>query len=60
MNWKEGAKRSISKDVVAQSVPFTLDMYVEMKGGIINHKLQKAIKGGNDTQFAEDIIKTYS
>ena len=37
----EGAKRRISRDVPEQNIVFTLDSFVELKGGVVNYSLQE-------------------
>ena len=55
----EGAKLSISKDVVSQQVHLNLDRYIEMRGGIINYGLHKSIKKDGGEEFIDDVAKMW-
>lgn len=50
----EGAKLSLSETAQPKPVKLDLDQYIEMRGGIINKKLQKSIKEKFTEEFVED------
>ena len=56
---EDAGSRSICSDVPAKSVKFDLDRYVELKGGTINYRLQKSIKGRAGKSFDEDVSKIW-
>ncbi len=56
---EEGAKRQISKDVPVKRVKMDLDRYIELRGGTINYRLQKDIKGKGGKEFEEDVAKMW-
>ena len=55
----KGACDDLSKSAGARTVPMTLDMLVEMRGGRINNNLHKGIKDANDPEFMDDAEKIY-
>lgn len=55
----EGTNRSISECVREQKITLSLDRLIEMRGGMINHNMQKDIKGSNSEEFAEDVEKIW-
>ncbi|MCR5432508.1 MAG: DUF1887 family protein [Lachnospiraceae bacterium] len=48
-------KTGISKDIVERKIKLDLDMFIEMRGGVINRTLHKRIKNDDDGDFSEDI-----
>lgn len=56
---EEGSARRITEDVPKQTVTFDLDKYIELRGGVVNYNLHKAVKGIRDQEFAEDVEKIW-
>lgn len=50
---------NISKMTVQRKIPMTLDLYIKMHGGAINMNLHKDIKGLDNPEFMEDMVKVY-
>ena len=48
----EGSKRRISRDVPEQNIVFTLDSFIELKGGVVNHSLHKDVKAIKNKDFS--------
>lgn len=59
IEFNEGVKASISKDVVMRKIPMSLKLLVKMHGGIINNNLHKEIKGIDNPEFMNDVEKIY-
>ena len=55
----EGSKRRISRDVPEQKVAFTLDSFIELKGGVVNHSLHKDVKAIKNKDFSVDVDKIW-
>ncbi len=55
----DGAKGSISRDVAPNNMKFTLESYIEMKGGIINWELHKNVKEEGNGEFANDVARIW-
>ncbi|MBQ9768462.1 MAG: DUF1887 family protein [Lachnospiraceae bacterium] len=51
----EGSKRRIGRDVPRQNVTFTLDTFIELKGGVVNHSLHKDLKAIGNKDFSCDV-----
>ena len=49
----------VSETAAGQNVRVELDRYIEMRGGIINYKMHKEIKGINDRETDEQIKKLW-
>ena len=52
---EEGSARKISRDVPERQVVFTLDSYIRLKGGVVNHSLQKDVKAIKNQEFSDDV-----
>lgn len=50
---------NISKMTVQRKIPMTLDLYIKMHGGAINMNLHKDIKGLDNPEFMEDVMRIY-
>ena len=48
-----GAGHAISKLARVQQMEFTLDQYIEMMGGVINYRLNKALSSTRNEEFEE-------
>lgn len=57
---EEGSARRITEDVPKQKVTFDLDKYIELRGGIVNYNLHKAVKGIRNQEFSEDVEKIWT
>lgn len=55
----DGSKRRISRDVPEQNVVFTLDSFIELKGGVVNHSLHKDVKAIKNKDFSVDVDKIW-
>ena len=55
----EGSSRSISKGVPVRNTRFDLDNYIELKGGVINYRLNKPLKEDDGEETAADIAKIW-
>ncbi len=55
----EGSKRRISRDVQEQNIVFTLDSFIELKGGVVNHSLHKDVKAIKNKDFSVDVDKIW-
>jgi len=55
----EGSKRRISRDAQAQNIVFTLDSFIELKGGVVNHSLHKDVKAIKNKDFSVDVDKIW-
>ena len=55
----EGSERRISRDVREQKVEFTLDSFIELKGGVVNYSLHKDVKAIRNKEFSEDVDKIW-
>lgn len=49
----EGAGRAISKEAPAKETSFTLNSFIELRGGIINYNLQKGMKNVGSDEAAD-------
>ena len=52
---EEGSARRISRDVPERLVNFSLESYIRLKGGVVNHSLHKDVKEINNQEFSEDV-----
>ena len=55
----EGINKCISKSVEKKSVRLTLDMLIEMQGGIIDYNRKKEIKGSLSEDFENDVNRIW-
>ena len=56
---KESPSR-ISRKAAQQNIKLNLDMYIKMRGGVINYELQKDVKEDNNPYFERDIEKLWN
>ena len=56
----EGSSRSMSLNVPKNDIRFDLDSYIELKGGVINYKLDKALKEDESEETAGEIAKIWN
>lgn len=56
----KGADNSISRELRAENIGFSLDSYVELRGGIINTILHKNTKNLNDSKRLADVMNMFS
>lgn len=59
IEFESNATSNISSDLEECKVDLNLSRYIEMKGGIINQKLQKGLKDDSDIEFNNDIAKIW-
>ena len=52
---EEGATGSLKEEVPERKAKMSLDAFVEMRGGIINYRHHKEIKGDNNASFREKV-----
>lgn len=56
----EGAERTISKEVPAKETSFTLDSFIELRGGLINKSMHKGRKDIETDEAASDVERLWS
>jgi hypothetical protein len=56
---EEDAAQCISKNVPAHTIPWDLDTYIRMWGGVINSRLHKGGKDVTDPASAEDVTRIW-
>lgn len=54
-----GKTPNIGKVLVKRKIPMTLELFIKMHGGAINMNLHKDIKGLDNPEFMEDMMKVY-
>ena len=54
-----GKTPNISKIPVQRKIPMTLELFIKMHGGAINMNLHKDIKGLDNPEFVDDVMKIY-
>ena len=47
--------KSISTAAAPKDIKLDVDMWIELKGGVVNHYMQKEFKGDEDLEFKQDV-----
>lgn len=55
----EDRARCLSAVVEEQNIDMTLDMYIELQGGKINHDMQKSVKSDSNEDFRNDTARIW-
>lgn len=56
---KDGLTSSITRDLPERRIPMTIEKWICMHGGIINHNLHKGQKNLDDCEYAMDVERIY-
>lgn len=50
-----GSQRKVSTKVPKQKIKLSIEQHIELRGGVVNYKLHKDIKGIHTPEFANDV-----
>lgn len=59
IEWKVGEAVPLSEALPPRPIPLDLDAFIEMRGGIINYRMDKALKHGADEAFDRMVPKLW-